>query len=186
MSTDWEVSLTKLTEKLSAYEHLPNHISRCQPDDQPDKHPGEYRHECLMDHTDAFYLEVIRSPERKDEEKTDEEEGPGRVVFLVLSHWFVRWSRSGPDVNVRRGELRSVHSSGVLSMAASVRRLRKASMMGRRKQADRVSACRLLFRHPRRSWSMAPISVPPQLLDLCEEQDLEAIRFLSNREETSE
>ena len=102
-----------------------------------------------MDHTDAFYLEVIRSPERKDEEKTDEEEGPGRVVFLVLSHWFVRWSRSCPDVNVRRGELRSVHSSGALSMAASVRRLRKASMMRRRKQADRVSACRLLFRHSR-------------------------------------
>ena len=54
-----------------------------------------------MYHTNAFNLEVIRCPEGKDEEETDEEEGPGGVVLLFLSYWFVRWSRGGPDVDVR-------------------------------------------------------------------------------------
>jgi len=62
-----------------------------------------------MNHTNPFDLKVIRRPEGEDEEKTDEEEGPGRVVFLFLSHWFVCWGWSGPDVDVGRGELRSVH-----------------------------------------------------------------------------
>ena len=98
-----------------------------------------------MNHTNAFDLEVIRRPEGKDEEKADEEEGPGRVVFLFLSNWFVRWSWSGPDVDVGRGELRSVHSYSTSSMAASVGRLRKASMTGRRKQADRAGARRCQY-----------------------------------------
>jgi len=58
-----------------------------------------------MNHTNAFDLKVIRRPERKDEKKTDEEERPGRVVFLIFSHWFVCWSGSGPDVDVCGGEL---------------------------------------------------------------------------------
>ena len=105
-----------------------------------------------MNHTNAFYLEVIRRPEGKDEEKADEEERPGRVVFLFLSHWFVRWGWSGPDVDVRRGELRSVHSFSTSSMAASVRRLRKVSMTRRRKQADRAGA--------RRLWASVPSTFP--------------------------
>lgn len=137
---------------MPAYQHIPDHVSWCQPNDQPYKHPGKYRHQSLMDHTNAFYLEVIRRPEGKDEEKADEEERPGRVVFLFLSHWFVRWSWSGPDVDVRRRELRSVHSFSTSSMAASVRRLREVSMTRRRKQADRAGACRLpvFRRHSRR------------------------------------
>jgi hypothetical protein len=58
-----------------------------------------------MDHTDAFDLEVIRGPEGNDEEKADEEEGPGRVVFLFVGYRFVRWSWSSPDMNVCWGEL---------------------------------------------------------------------------------
>jgi len=137
---------------MPAYQHIPDHVSWCQPNDQPYKHPGKYRHQSLMDHTNAFYLEVIRRPEGKDEEKADEEERPGRVVFLFLSHWFVRWSWSGPDVDVRRRELRSIHSFSTSSMAASVRRLREVSMTRRRKQADRAGACRLpvFRRHSRR------------------------------------
>ena len=91
-----------------------------------------------MNHTNAFYLEVIRRPEGKDEEKADEEERPGRVVFLFLSHWFVRWGWSGPDVDVRRGELRYIHSSGASSAAAGVGRLRKASMTKRRRQGGKL------------------------------------------------
>lgn len=58
-----------------------------------------------MDHANTFDLEVIRCPERKDEKKTDEEEGPGRVIFLFFCHRFVRRSGSSPDVDVCRGEL---------------------------------------------------------------------------------
>ena len=94
-----------------------------------------------MDHPNPFNLKVIRRPEGKDEEKANEEEGPGRVVLFFVSHWFVGWRGGGPDVDVCRGELRSVHSSGASSVAVSVGRLREASMTGRRKEADRVSAC---------------------------------------------
>jgi len=105
-----------------------------------------------MNHTNAFDLKVIRRPERKDEKKTDEEERPGRVVFLVFSHWFIRWSGGGPDVDVCWRDSQSVHSSGAPSVAASVGRLRKASVTRRveterRRQADHVSACRSVIRH---------------------------------------
>jgi len=78
-----------------------------------------------MNYANTFDLKVIRCPERKDEEKTDEEEGPGRVIFLFFGHRFVRWSGSSPDVDVCRGVLRSVHSSGASSVAAGVGRLRR-------------------------------------------------------------
>jgi hypothetical protein len=57
-------------------------------------------------------------------------------------------------VDVRWGELRSVHPSGASSVAASVGLLRKVSVTRRRR--DRVSACRL------RSMAI----VPPRLLSL--------------------
>jgi len=47
------------------------------PNGKPDEYPGEYQHESFMSHINAFDLEVTRRPEGKDEEKTDEDEGPG-------------------------------------------------------------------------------------------------------------
>ena len=79
-----------------------------------------------MDHTNPFDLEVIRRPERNDEKNANEEERPGRVVFLFFGHRFVRWGGSSPDVHVCGGELRSVHFSGA-TLAAGVGRLRKSS-----------------------------------------------------------
>ena len=91
-----------------------------------------------MNHANPCDLEVIRRPEGDDEENTDEEEGPGRVVFLFFGHGLVRRRRSSPDVDVRRGELRYIHSSGASSAAADVGRLRKASMTKRRRQGGKL------------------------------------------------
>lgn len=64
-------------ERQVTHQHLSDHVSWREPDDEPDKHPSEYRYKGFVDHADTFYLKVIGRPERDDEEKTDEEEGPG-------------------------------------------------------------------------------------------------------------
>ena len=125
---DWKMSQRRQTESQPTHQHLPDHGSRCQPDDEPDKHPGEYRYQSFVDHSDAFDLKVVGGPERKDEENTDEEERPGRVVFLFLCHWFVRWAWGSPDMDVCRSEWCAVHSSDGSTVTVSVGRLRRTSM----------------------------------------------------------
>lgn len=72
-----EISRIEWVGRRLTHQHLLDHVSRCQPNDESDEHPGEYRYQGFMDHADAFDLEVIRCPEGDDEEKADEEERPG-------------------------------------------------------------------------------------------------------------
>lgn len=73
-------------QRQDTHQHLPDHCSRCEPDDEADKHTCEYGDEGLMYRTNAADLKVVRCPQGKDKQEADEEEGPGGVEFFLLDH----------------------------------------------------------------------------------------------------
>lgn len=60
----------------TTHQHLPNDMPRRQPDNEAYEHAREYRYNCLMHGSYSFDLEVIRRPERQDEQHANEEERP--------------------------------------------------------------------------------------------------------------
>lgn len=58
-------------------------MARSEPNDKPNNHAREDRHNSLMHGPYAFDLEVVRGEEGEDEQDADDEERPAAVLFLL-------------------------------------------------------------------------------------------------------
>jgi hypothetical protein len=60
-------------DKMEAYQHFSDHRPWRQPHNQTHGHPSKYRHESLMNGTYSLYLQIVRGPERQNQQHANEE-----------------------------------------------------------------------------------------------------------------
>ena len=66
------------------HQHLSDHGTRCQANDEADEHARKDGDDGFMDGPYVPYLEVVRGPQREDEQHAHEEQRPQRVVLFLF------------------------------------------------------------------------------------------------------
>lgn len=96
-----------LNYKLPSHQHFSDYMSWSKSNYETNKHASYNRDQGFVNSSYSFYLKIVRSPKRKDEQHADQKQGPWWVVFFLI--WWVdllSWNRRSRCENVHDQWLR--------------------------------------------------------------------------------